>query len=82
MVEVLRARFFLNLIKVFAQIRVSVGKTMCEINTIIIVVKGVSKSECIVAFVGETVSMHLVSNLVLVITDILSHSMPAYLFVL
>lgn len=70
MVEVLRLRLNFNLMKIFTQVTVRVRETVSKVNIIIVVVEGMSESQRVVLLVRETVPVHLVSQLVLVVADV------------
>lgn len=82
MEEILTVRLLFDLVHVLTQITVCIWETVSKIHTIVIAVKRVGESKCIVFFVGETVAVHLVSNVVLVVTNIAANSVPSCLFLL
>ena len=49
---------------------------------VIIVVEGMRESKCVVCFVGETVTMHLVLDMVLVVLNVGANPVPTNVFLL
>ncbi len=77
MIKVLRCRSQFNLVKIFADIRIRVREAVRKVDLVVIGFKSVSKSKCIVTFVWKSVARRLVSDVVLVVADIRTYSVPA-----
>ena len=80
-IKILRAWAILNSLKIFAQIWISVRKTMCKVNTIIIINKLTGEGQSIVTFIWETVPSRLIFDIVLIIFYISTSTIPSNIFI-
>jgi len=82
MKEILTVWLLFYCVQVFAQVTVRIGEAVSKINVVVVAVESVSESQSVVLFVWETVAVHLVTDLVLVVADVAADAVPSCLVLL
>lgn len=79
---VLRVRLHLNLLKIVAKVRVRIRKAVAEVDRVVVRLKGVRKCQRVILLVRETVSVDLVADMILVVTNLAADAVPAQVILL
>jgi hypothetical protein len=79
---VLRVWLHLNLLKIVAEVRVSIGKAVAEVYLIIVRLECVRKSERVIFLVREPITVDLVADVILVVTNFAADTVPAQVILL
>ena len=77
MIVVLCVWLHLDLLSIFTEVGVRIGEAVAEVDLVVILFEGVSKCERVIFFVGETVPIDLVAEVILVVAYVGAYAVPA-----
>jgi hypothetical protein len=80
--EILAVWFRFYCVQVLAQVAVRIREAVSKIHAVVIAVEGMGESQSVVLFVWETVAVHLIADLVLVVADVGANAVPPRLVLL